>query len=182
MTEVWRDIPSYEDRYQVSNLGRIRSIARTENYGRWRNGGKRKIKGRIRKLSWAGSKKSQYLGCFVKNNSGKGVFLKAHICVLLAFVGPRPDGFDGCHCDGDRSNNELTNLRWDTKSANNLDKHKHGTAQTGSRNGSSRLTEEQVREIRSRSGQTLKSLSEEFGISITTMSKIRRGELWKYIN
>jgi hypothetical protein len=47
--------------------------------------------------------------------------------VLGGFVGPCPPGQEACHENGDRSDNRLTNLRWDTPSNNNLDKHRHGT-------------------------------------------------------
>lgn len=50
-----------------------------------------------------------------------------HRLVLEAFVGPCPEGQEGCHNNGDVLNCRLTNLRWDTKSSNNLDRVKHGT-------------------------------------------------------
>lgn len=50
-----------------------------------------------------------------------------HRLVLTAFVGPCPEGMEGCHEDGDPSNNRATNLRWDTHKNNQLDMHKHGT-------------------------------------------------------
>jgi hypothetical protein len=45
-----------------------------------------------------------------------------HHLVLEAFVGPRPDGQVGCHFDDDPRNNRVENLRWDTSSANALDR------------------------------------------------------------
>lgn len=51
---------------------------------------------------------------------------KVHRLVLEAFVGPRPDAYQGCHYDGDPTNNRLDNLRWDTASANNKDRVRHG--------------------------------------------------------
>lgn len=45
-----------------------------------------------------------------------------HLYVLETFVGPRPEGMQACHGDGDPANNRLSNLRWDTCSNNNLDK------------------------------------------------------------
>lgn len=47
--------------------------------------------------------------------------------MLTAFVGPRPDGMVTCHNDGNPANNNLSNLRWDTQSNNQLDAVKHGT-------------------------------------------------------
>lgn len=50
-----------------------------------------------------------------------------HRLVLESFVGPCPDGMEGCHNDGSKDNNRLDNLRWDTLSNNQLDRLKHGT-------------------------------------------------------
>lgn len=50
-----------------------------------------------------------------------------HVAVLEAFVGPRPPKHDGCHNDGDNTNNHLSNLRWDTRSSNIRDAVKHRT-------------------------------------------------------
>jgi hypothetical protein len=49
-----------------------------------------------------------------------------HCLVLLAFVGPRPEPhYQGCHWDGNARNNALSNLRWDTPSANQLDRRRY---------------------------------------------------------
>lgn len=48
-----------------------------------------------------------------------------HRLVLTAFVGPCPDGMEGCHNDGDQANNSLANLRWDTPDANGADRVNH---------------------------------------------------------
>jgi HNH endonuclease len=50
-----------------------------------------------------------------------------HTLVLQAFVGPCPAGMEACHYDGDKANNKLGNLRWDTKRANELDAIRHRT-------------------------------------------------------
>ena len=49
----------------------------------------------------------------------------AHLLVLEAHVSPRPVGLEGCHNDGDPTNNVVGNLRWDTHSANLLDIARH---------------------------------------------------------
>ncbi len=50
-----------------------------------------------------------------------------HVLVLTAFRGHCPAGMEGCHNDGDPKNNRLSNLRWDTHSANQKDGFRHGT-------------------------------------------------------
>lgn len=55
---------------------------------------------------------------------GKRTF-NVHRLILEAFVGPCPEGMEACHNDGDRGNNRLNNLRWDTRSANMADRFRH---------------------------------------------------------
>lgn len=50
-----------------------------------------------------------------------------HRLVLEVFIGLCPEGMVCCHNDGDFNNNNVNNLRWDSRTANELDKHKHGT-------------------------------------------------------
>ncbi len=54
--------------------------------------------------------------------------------LLEVFVGPCPEGMQACHNDGDHLNNHVSNLRWDTPSANVQDRKLHGTYQWGERN------------------------------------------------
>lgn len=58
-----------------------------------------------------------------------GTSITAHIhhLVLLAFVGPRPEGQVGCHNDDDETNNSLSNLRWDTKESNWEDRRRNSS-------------------------------------------------------
>jgi hypothetical protein len=178
--EIWKAIPDHEGRYEVSDLGRIRSVERTANYGRWGAGGIRNRKSNIRALSPTGP--GGYLACNVNVPGGKTVCLKAHLSVLKAFIGPCPSGMEGCHDDGKTGNNRLDNLRWDTKSNNNQDKNAHGTAQKGSRNGASKLTEAQVSDIKRRiPNETLGALASAFGVSITTIWFIKTGKKWAHV-
>ena len=49
-----------------------------------------------------------------------------HQQVLMAFVGPRPGpNYDACHNDGDKNNNHISNLRWDTHRNNCLERETH---------------------------------------------------------
>lgn len=57
---------------------------------------------------------------------GERVAYPVHRLVAEAFLGPLPHGFHTCHIDGDKGNNAATNLRYDTPSANELDKVRQG--------------------------------------------------------
>ncbi len=111
MTEQWRPIEGYEGAYEVSDLGRVRSMDRVDRTGHpWR--------GRILKLHPVSDRGYQKITLY---RDGTGSQRLVHRLVLAAFVGPCPEGMEGCHRDNDTTNNALTNLRWDTPSENNFD-------------------------------------------------------------
>lgn len=118
-TETWKDIAGFEGYYQVSDQGRVRSLDRTIPHKRF---GTVNRKGRI---IAPGSNPAGYVIYGLKRE-GKTKGRTAHTLVLEAFVGPRPEGKEACHNDGDRKNNRLENLRWDTNSENKMDIQRHG--------------------------------------------------------
>lgn len=110
MKEIWKDIAGYEGKYQVSNLGRIRSLDRiVYNQGRhyFQNG----------KILKAGSQKSGYL--FVTlYKAGKRKEYLVHRLVAQAFI-PNPNGLSQVnHKDEDVTNNKVENLEWCTAKYN----------------------------------------------------------------
>ncbi len=111
--EFWLPVIGHENYYEVSNYGRVKRVA-PGNHTR---------PGFILKPNKV---RSGYLIYALYKNGVKTYHL-AHTLVLAAFVHPRPEGMEGCHNDGDRENNRLDNLRWDTHSNNQLDMVKHGT-------------------------------------------------------
>lgn len=114
--EEWRRIPGYEGRYDVSNLGRVRSLDRVRANGR-------KWRGRILKpVPMARG----YLSVNLWLDNTPRMHL-IHRLVLAAFVGPVPEGAEGRHSDGNSSNNQLVNLEWGTHSENQYDQVAHGT-------------------------------------------------------
>lgn len=78
---------------------------------------------RARKL--IGKKASAYLSVCLSQPGGRRRNFYVHELVLLAFHGPRPAGFEGCHGDGDSKNNRASNLRWDTPAMNIADRTRH---------------------------------------------------------
>ncbi|UCR74409.1 HNH endonuclease [Mycobacterium phage Ritam007] len=116
MVEAWLPVVGYEGLYEVSDGGRVRSLDRQiECDGR----GRRYMRGRV--LS-----QSVMPNGYLKVGLPGGNAL-VHRLVLTAFVGACPDGMEGCHNDGDRSNNRLDNLRWDSRTENNHDAVRHRT-------------------------------------------------------
>ena len=108
----------------------------------------------------------------------------AHL-VLTTFRGPRPAGMQACHFpDPDPANNRLENLRWDTPSANQgHDKEVQGASNHGVRNGSARLTERLVREIRERAakGEPHTTLAAEFSVSRSAVQQAVARITWKKV-
>jgi hypothetical protein len=103
-----------------------------------------------------------------------------HSVVLEAFVGPRPEGLVGRHLDGDPSNNKLSNLRWGTAEENYDDRRSHGTENDGMRNGRAKLTDDQVRAIRS-SNERYADLATQHGVAVITISRVRRRVNWRHL-
>ena len=108
-----------------------------------------------------------------------------HELVCLAFHGQKPFK-RACvrHLDGDWSNNRPENLKWGTYAENEADKRRHGTRAIGSRQGSSKLTDEAVRIIRASIPYGLwdsKNAAKVFGVSQSRINQIARGRDWKHI-
>lgn len=121
--EIWKPIPGYEGQYEVSDQGRVRSLDRTLTT---KLGYQRRHKGHMinPRLSRRG-----YLR--VSLTKKKDHYM--HRLVLLAFTGPRPEGMECLHDDGNPLNNNLKNLRWGTPSENAYDRVRHGTHSLASR-------------------------------------------------
>lgn len=118
--EVWKSIPGWDTNYEVSNLGRVRSLDRIVVRS---DGVKTHYKGQLLNPY---SSPNNYLRVMLTTDEGSRKWVRVHTLVLEAFVGARPDGYVACHNDGDHFNNCVSNLRWDTYSANNRDLVTHG--------------------------------------------------------
>lgn len=119
--ERWLPIPDWPI-YEASDDGRIRSIPR---FTRAKNGSVMRRRGVTLKQR---PDRDGYPTVSLRNSSLKlQKTRKVATLVAITFIGPRPPGLEVCHNDGDKGNSRLSNLRYDTPSANQLDKIKHGT-------------------------------------------------------
>ena len=121
MEEIWKPIKGYEGIYEVSSLGRVRSLARYIQIQDPRGSHMRKLHGRIltpHKMT------NGYLGIRLSQD-GKEENLLIHRLVALAFVSGYRDGLITNHKDRDRANNRADNLEWVTYQENNryMDAH-----------------------------------------------------------
>lgn len=117
--ERWLPIEGFVGSYEVSDLGRVRSLPRTVPRGN----GTYPVRGRILKFRWDEHGRPAVM---LHGPGGYERQVFVHHLVLEVFVGPRPDGLECCHFNDDPTDNRLENLRWDTKAANAHDKVRNG--------------------------------------------------------
>lgn len=111
---------------------------------------------------------------------GESINELVHRLVLLAFVGPCPDGMEGCHKDGNRANNRRDNLRWDTPESNWTDRLQHGRGCDGEKNPGAKITADDVRSIRRRvaAGERQTTLMAEYRLSRAGVNNIVNRRSW----
>lgn len=103
--EIWRPIKDYDGLYEVSNLGRVRSVERIETLS---DGRKHLHKGKILKPAKG---TGGYLICKLYKNS-KHKTITVHRLVAKAFI-PNPDNLPQVnHRDENKRNNCVSNLEW----------------------------------------------------------------------
>lgn len=119
MSENWLPIAGWDSLYEVSSEGRVRSVPRMVNGG---NGSRAVRGGRILKQSVTRGYAHVTLSDRTRTRNAR-----IHVLVASAFLGPRPDGLNACHRNGDSANNAASNLYWGTQLENIHDKRAHGT-------------------------------------------------------
>lgn len=171
--ERWLAVPGYEGRYEVSDLGRVRSL-------------QRKGAPRASPLvlhDYVAGRGYRFVGLF---DGKKYRPWYVHRLVLTAFVGPPPEGMEGAHLDGVNTHNALLNLQWVTRTVNMSHKVLHGTAPRGEAVYNHKLTEAQVLEARARwiPGSREASchvLATEYGVTQSHMSDVLAGRRWGHV-
>lgn len=161
--EIWKYIPGYENIYQVSNLGRVKSFYR-----------KKKILKNI-------NKKFDYKTVFLHKNKISKSYL-VHRLVALTFLPNKEKKPDVNHKDNNPSNNRVDNLEWCTEKENTA----HAMRQNrmyhalGVKNGEAKLNEKQVVEIK-KSNEPSRVLAKKYGMEKTQILRIKKGVNWKHI-
>ena len=171
MEEIWKDIPGYEGKYQVSSMGNVKSLSRTihssNQYGEFEF----QIKERV--LRPGQHSREGHLSV-VLNDPRKSCLV--HQLVMLAFAGARPPGMVVCHNNGNPADNRLENLRYDTQAENALDVLHSGRAWR-------KLTEDDVQAIRFGAwcGISATELGFMFGVAHQTISKVLTGRSFSWL-
>lgn len=158
-----------EGSYEVSSWGRVRTM---------KPGRRGQILSVRRILSRSGRLKALKVRL-----SSPTVAPTVHSLVLTAFVGPRPEGKEGAHDDGDPANNYWRNLGWKTHAENMADAIRHATMPRGSTSGRAILSEDQVRQIRVLlRAEKSEAIALRFGVSGASIRQIARGQTWKHVD
>ena len=179
MEEIWKDIPDYEGWYQISNLGRVRSLDRYVN-GNGITCKKQKMRGVILKPM---KDKLGYLRVHLKKNTKNKSFL-VHRLVAISFI-PNPDNLPYVnHIDENPSNPNVNNLEWCTEQYNVC--YGNGVAKTAKSKWRRVIQyDKEMNEIAR--FDSLKAASAHIGIAQQNISAVCRGRakycggfLWKY--
>lgn len=183
MPEAWKPVPGYEGLYEVSDHGRVRSLARMVRRSDLRGGGMNRCRGKILKPRPNFQRRlavSLSVGGTSKNAS-------VHRLVMAAFVGTCPDGCEVNHKDGNCQNNRLSNLEYCTHQQNQLHAHRNGLLRPPWYRGESHpralVTEDDVRNIRTLrvKGHGLRQLASRFGVGVSTISAICTRRNWSHV-
>ena len=171
--EKWRPVVGFEGIYEVSDLGRVRSL-------RFRNKQTDRVRAEPKILAlWTHCK--VYCGVTLRRD-GKSISRLVHQLVLEAFVGPRPPGTESAHGPAGPSVNRPSNLRWATSKENTADIIAAGNMPMGERHYTARLTAVDVLAIRDLKGKRhYRDLAEDYGVAPTTIRGILNGYNWKHV-
>jgi hypothetical protein len=178
MKETWKPVVGYEDYYEVSSLGRLRSLPKVVG-GRW---GKCQYKGKIIKVI---RNPSHGYGQLSLVGEWKKKTVRAHRVVAEAFI-PNPGNKPYVnHIDCDKLNNRIDNLEWVTAKENtaHIIKMDRFNPKRGEEVSGSKLNKDDVIEIR-RSfgyGYSMTYLANAYKVSISTISDALKRNTWKHL-
>lgn len=155
--------------YEVSNLGRVRRSSP----------GRRTFKGRVL------SPIAMSIGYFSVKPviEGKNRQCYIHDLVAQAFIGPKPDGSSVNHIDGNKKNNNASNLEYTSHAENMSHAGSHGLMARGEDHPASKMTNQSVKQLRSDriSGMSFLKLSAKYGIAIMTAHSIVNRKYWSHV-
>lgn len=165
MDESWLPVKGTDGRYEISNLGRVRSVYKSIRATVHGRGGYRRI---------------------LLSKDGRRRLWMVHRLVAEAFIGDAPPGYQVNHIDSDRANNASSNLEYVTPKGNQA--HSWHTTQRqpphrGETTPFAKLTENDVIQIRRMraEGRTYKEIAAHFNTKPANVWHICSGHTWKHL-
>lgn len=172
--ENWLPIPGFEGRYEVSDLGRARTLRRKG----------RSLNPPALIHDYPAGKGYRVFHLY---DGERFAQVYVHRAVLMAFRGFPPAGMEGAHLDGVRDHNLLANLMWATRAENHSHKVGHGTSLRGERGSNVKLKAAEVRAMRAEyrrgvHGHGTHCLAAKYGVSQTHAHDIVNGNRWAHLS
>lgn len=177
--EIWKPVVGFEGSYEVSDLGRVRSVSRRIPLkSRWGTVTSREVPARMMKLV-SNTKRGGRVFLVLHLNGKQHMRIVSNL-VAAAFIGPRPPGQQVCHNNGVAHDDRLQNLRYDTPKGNMADCVAHGTRRFGENHPHAKLTAKDVSDIRARAAgrEPHAALAEEYGVHTNYISLVVTGKRW----
>jgi hypothetical protein len=180
MQETWKPVVGYEDLYEVSDLGRVRSLDRViEKQSRWPGV---RVTCALQTCVLKATNDTKGYPQVTLSKDGVVAYFRVHQLVLRHFVGEPPEHQEARHMNGVRSDNRLNNLCYGTRKENHADKNRHGTALKGEDLHNAKLTEFGVRVIRRLVGSlTGREIANIFGVGPMTISRVKNSGSWTHV-
>ena len=172
MTEVWKDIKGYEGYYQISNLGRVKSLFRIVPH---KLKGKKTIPEKI--LKQCISSPGYYATVLTKNSKGKST--RIHRLIAFHFIANPENKPEINHKKTIKTDNRIENLEWVTRKENIAHAIRHGLWENNLKSRA-KLTIKEVKEIR-KSKLTRKEIATKYNVSIYAIKDVQNYYTWKNI-
>ena len=173
MNEIWKDIVGYEGLYQVSNLGRVKSLDRK----RWNGRVLCPVKGRV--LVGKSTKQG-----YLQVSLGRRNYVYIHRLVAQMFISNPKNKSEVNHINGIKTDNRVENLSWVSRSENMKHASDNNFMRCGEQHYHHKLTRESVLFIRTNYKRYDRdfgcvAFAKRFGVTPEIISRVIRGVAWK---
>jgi hypothetical protein len=180
--EVWKPVVGREGQFEVSSLGRVRSLTRVVPVRNHPKAGYvvKTVRGRVLN-GWQGANGYRMVS-LGRRADGRVTCFLVHRLVCEAFHGPCPEGYEVCHGPNGKLDNRADQLCWGSRSKNHHeDKERDGTKIKGEKHYMAKLKEEQVVEIWGCRGMASPAVAQRYNVSPRTIRDIWNGKTWNCV-
>jgi hypothetical protein len=162
--ETWRPVVGWEGFYEVSDLGRVRSLPRLDRKGR-------RVRGQFLKAT---KHPNGYMRVALYGHHPKGKTRYVHSIVAAAFLGPRPPGEEIKHGPSGKTDNRPSNLSYGPHIENCEERARDGA-------GHAKLNRAKAAMIRARvaAGESRALVASDYDVTESTIGRIVTGVRWR---